>query len=157
VADPEQSVRQFQLTAPAPIRALAFAAAGAVVAMVLLIVFGLTDSAVVLVVGLVVLVLAIVMGVTALLLTRRLRTSVVLTADTLTVVQGGNTRTLAWAGVDEVGLRGRHLVLTAKPGQGEDLAVLNPRTRSDPAFLSLLTAVRDRLDADRGYGARPFG
>lgn len=157
MADSGEPARHFELSAPAPLRALAIAAAAAVVAMVLLVVSGLADSTVILVLGLVILVLAVAMGLGAVLLTRRLRTEVVLDVDGITVTQGGSSHTLAWSHVDEVGLRGRHLVLTAKPGQGEDAAVLNPGNRADPAFLAVVTAVRDRLDADRGYGARPFG
>lgn len=148
--------QRFELTAPVPVRALAIAAAAAVVAMVALLVWGASDAVAVLVVGSVALVLAVALAVGALLLTRRLRTSVVLDPDAITIRQGGRTHSLAWAEVDEVGLRGRHLILAAKSGPGNDAAIMNPRTRSDPAFLAVVTAVRDRLDADRGYRARPF-
>lgn len=154
--EPSTTAR-FELTASAPVRALAIAAGGAVLAMVMLILAAITDAVAALIVGVVVLVLVVTLAVVALLLTRRLRTSVVLDPDQITVTQGGRTQTLAWADVDEAGLRGPHLILAAKPGRGEDAAIRNPRTRSDPAFLAVVTAVRDRLDADRGYGARPFG
>jgi hypothetical protein len=149
-------VQHFELNAPAPVRALAISAAVAVVAMVALILWGVTDAVVVLVLGIIALVLALALAGGALFLTRKLRTSIVLDEDAITVSQAGSTHALAWSDVEEVGLRGRHLVLSAKPGQGEDASVLNPRTRYDPAFLAVVTAVRDRLDADRGYGARPF-
>lgn len=150
------SARRFELTAPAPVRALAIAAVAAVLAMVLLIVWGVTSAIAALIIGIAVLVLALALGIGALVLTRRLRTSVELRTDTITITHGGRSQSLAWAAVDEVGIRGRHLILAAKPGGGEGAAILNPRTRSDPAFLSLVTAVRDRLNADRGYGAHPF-
>ena len=37
---------------------------------------------------------------------------------------------------------------------GAEVAVLNPRTPSDPTFLALLAAISRRLDADRGYRTR---
>jgi len=151
------TAQRFELTAPPPVRALAIAAAVAVLAMIALVAGGLTDSTVVLVLGLVALVLASTWAVVALMLTRRLRTSVILDSDSISVTQGGSTHSLAWSDVDQVGLRGRHLVLSAKSGPDEDAAVLNPRTRTDPVFMAVVTAVRDRLDADRGYGGRPFG
>lgn len=144
------------LTAPAPVRALAIAAVAAVLAMGLLVVWGSTAARAALIAGIALLVLAVALAVGALVLTRRLRTSVVLRSDTITVVHGGRSQSVPWAAVSEVGLRGRHLILAAKPGEGAGAAILNPRTRSDPAFLSVVTAVRDRLNADRGYGARPF-
>lgn len=124
--------------------------------MVALLTWGLTDSVGVLIVGVIALVLAVALATGALWLTRKLRTTVVLAPDAITVTQDGRTQSLAWSNVQEVGLRGRHLILAAKSGPDADAAIMNPRTRSDPAFLAVVTAVRDRLDADRGYGARPF-
>ena len=57
-----------------------------------------------------------------------------------------------WSAVDHVMLKGPRLTLMTKPDQGEAVTVVNPRTPTDPTFMSLVAAVQGRLNADRGYG-----
>ncbi len=148
--------QHFDLTAPPPVRALAISAGTAVLGTALLVIWGVADLPVlVAVVGIVVLVLALALAVAALALTRRLRTSVRLGDDSIAVVRGGRTQSHDWADIGEVALRGSRLVLVSKSG-GVDTALVNPRSVADPTFRSLAVALQDRLNADRGYGERPF-
>ena len=148
--------QRFELKAVPPVRALAISAAAAVLAIVLLVVWGVTDlPLVVLVLGIALLVLALSLTLAALLLTRRLRTTVVLTPQAITVVRGRRTESLAWGDVAEVALRGFRLSLVSKSGDAS-ASVINPRTPSDPTFRSLTAALQNGLNADRGYGGTPF-
>ena len=86
----------------------------------------------------------------ALLLTGRLRTQVELGADTLTVTRAGQRREVSWSDVRAVTLQHPRLrVTTADPAGG--VVITNPRRESDPRFAALMSALRQRLDADRGY------
>ncbi len=147
--------QRFDLTAVAPVRALAISAGAAVVAIALIAVWTFTEAVVALVLGLVVLILAVGLALVALLLTRRLRTSVVLDPRAISV-RGRRTQSLDWSEVEHVTLRGSRLTLTAKTGPGSNLVVVNPRAASDATFVSLVAAIRSRLDDDRGYGDRIF-
>jgi hypothetical protein len=127
-----------------------------VVALVLMVLWQVVDlPAVVLIAGVVVLVLAVALAISALVLTRRLRTSVTLTADSITLVRGRRTETVNWADVDEVALRGSRLTLVSK-NSIRNTSLVNPRPAGDPTFMSLVVALQDRLNANRGYGGRPF-
>lgn len=142
---------QFTLSAPPPVRALAIAAGLAVVGALLLVlseVFGWPVGLAVL--GVLLLVLGVALGVAALVLTARVR-SVVQTDDAqIAVRRAGRTSTASWSRVGEVSVVGHRLTLRDKQ-DGSAVTVLNPRSRSNPAFLALLTEIQHRLDADRGY------
>jgi hypothetical protein len=127
-----------------------------VVALVLMVLWQVLDlPAVVLIAGVVVLVLAVALAISALVLTWRLRTSVTLTADSITLVRGRRTETVNWADVDEVALKGSRLTLVSK-NSIRNTSLVNPRPAGDPTFMSLVVALQDRLNANRGYGGRPF-
>ena len=79
--------------------------------------------------------------------------SVTLSVDTIAVARGGRTESMRWSDIDEVALRGSRLTLVSKSAGG-DTALLNPRPPGDPTFMSLVVAVQDRLNANRGYGGR---
>ena len=148
--------QHFELTAPPPVRALAISAGTAVVGTALLVTWAVADLPVVVaVLGIVVLVLGLALASAALVLTRRLRTSVSLTSDSIAVVRGGRTESRDWADIAEVALRGSRLILVTKSGHAVT-ALVNPRPAGDPTFMSLVVALQDRLNADRGYGGRPF-
>lgn len=148
--------QRFELSAPAPVRALAISAGAGVAAMVLLVVWGVAGRPQVFaVLGMAVLILALALAVAALGLTRRLRTTVLVKATSVVVVRGRRTRSLAWADIDQVTLQGARLTLAAKPGAGEDCILVNPRDPADPTFGSLLTVVQASLNSDRGYGTGP--
>lgn len=144
------AARRFTLTAVPPVRAFAIAAGAAVVAIVLLVVWGQTDLLVTLVLGIAVLLFAITLTTVAAVLTRRLRTTVVLAPEALTVVHGGQTREQPWAEIEHVDLRGPRLTFTVK-GDADDVVVINPRRPTDTTFMTMLAEIQQRLDADRGY------
>ncbi|MCW2812371.1 MAG: hypothetical protein JWP61_2829 [Friedmanniella sp.] len=143
--------QRFVLSAKPPVRALAIASGAALVGALLLVLSAVLDLPVVIaVIGAVVLAAGVALLVSALVLVARLRTTLVLGADQVTIVRGGETATLPWAQVGGVTLQGARLTLTGKDG-APGASVVNPRSSADPVFLSLLTAVQQRLDADRGY------
>jgi hypothetical protein len=148
--------QRFELSAPPPVRALAISAIAALLAISLL----LADAVVGLPVGLVIvavvlLVLGLALALTGVVLTRRLRTSVALTADSITVTSRRRRESVAWSDVHEVALRGSRLVLVNETGAAHT-SVVNPRPPGDPTFMSLVVALQDRLNRSRGYGERPF-
>ena len=147
--------QDFVLRATPPVRAFAIAAGTALVAIVLLgIALTGRASTALTVVAVVLLVLGLALGLAAVVLSGRLRAFVRVDDRALTVRRGRRTQSLAWSDVGEVVLEGARLSVVPKSGAG--LAVVNPRNPADPTFLALLRAIRDRLDADRGYGGRPF-
>jgi hypothetical protein len=135
---------------------LAISAGAALVAIVLLVLAGVLDlPLVVIVLGIVLLALAVALAGAAIVMTRRLRISVTLSPDSITVVRGRRTEAVVWSDVEEVALRGSRLTLVSKSGS-ENTALVNPRPAGDPTFMSLVVALQDRLNASRGYGGRPF-
>lgn len=141
---------RFDLTAVPPVRAFAISAGAALLAIVLFVVWGETDLVATLVLGVAVLLFAISLTTVALLLTRRLRTTVILAPETLTVTSGRETREQRWGDIDHVDLKGPRLTFTVK-GEAPDLVVVNPRTPADTTFMTMLVEIQQRLDADRGY------
>lgn len=142
---------RFVLAAPPPVRALAISAGLVVVGVLLLVLTSAYGWAVgMLVLSIVLVVLGVALAVTAMVLTRRIRSVVVSTPDTITVEHGRDRHALTWSEVGEVRVVGHRLVLSRKEGQGS-VSVLNPRMRANPTFLALMADVQQRLDADRGY------
>jgi len=149
----DRSGERFVLSVRPPIRALAIAAIGALVGAGLMVLARLLDlGLVLLIIGGAVLILAVALALLAALMVARLRSTVVLDADAITMTRGRRTERVAWSGVDNVKLKGPRLTLITKPDQGDNLTVINPRTPTDPTFMSLVAAVQGRLNADRGYG-----
>ena len=145
---------RFVLAAPPPVRALAISAGLVVVGVVLLVLTSAYAWSVgVLVLAVVLAVLGVALGLAALLLTRRIRSVVLSTPESITVEHGRDRHELRWSEVGEVRVVGHRLVLSRKAGEGS-VSVLNPRMRANPTFLALMTEVQQRLDADRGY--KPF-
>jgi hypothetical protein len=144
---------RFTLTAPPPVRALAIAAVLALVGAGLMVASRVLDlGPVVLVVGLVGLALAVALAVAALVLGARARADLIMESDAITVRRGGQERRVPWSDIDSVTLTGPRLTLVRKTGTG--VVLVNPRTPTDPTFTALLSAIQDRLDADRGYPSR---
>lgn len=142
---------RFVLSAPPPVRALAIAAVLVVVGVALLVLTSAYGWPVgVLVLAVVLAVLGVALALSALLLTRRIRSTVRTTADQISIEHAGTTRSMPWAEIGGVRVVGHRLVLSAKEGEGQ-VSVLNPRRRANPTFLALMTEVQQRLDADRGY------
>ena len=153
MSDP--GAERFALTAAPPVRPLAIASVVAIVGAALIVgsrVLGL--GPVVLAVGVAGLGLAVALAVAALILAVRLRSTLVLDPDGITVIRARRTSRLAWSDIDRVSLAGPRLTLVTKASGGADVSVVNLRGQSDPTFVSLAMAIRGRLDADRGYRTR---
>jgi hypothetical protein len=102
--------------------------------------------------GVALLLLAVVLAVAALVLTARLRTTVVLDAESITITRGRRRRrVLSWSMIETVRRQGPRLLLITKPEDGTDASVLNPGPATEATFDALIADIKRRLDADRGY------
>lgn len=146
MAEPTQ---RFTLTAYPPVRPLAAAAVLTVGGTALLVLGGGSDRTVWWVLGAVGLGLGLALSLLCGLFWARLRSAVVLDADSITVRRGRRARTLRWAEVKEV--TATPLRLTLVPKSGREVTIVNPQPATAPEFEALADAVRSRLDADRGY------
>ncbi len=143
---------RFVLALRPPVRALAITAVMALLGALLVVSARVFELGLALVIiGGALLFLAVSLGAISALLVARFRSTVVLAADAITVIRGRRTSRVAWSAVDHVMLKGPRLTLVTKPDRGEAVTVVNPRTPTDPTFVSLVAAVRSRLNADRGY------
>jgi hypothetical protein len=149
---PDQGVQRFVLRAPTPLRALAVSAGTEVAGAVLLVAWAALDLPVVVaVLGAVLLAFGGALLVAAILAIGRLAQTVELDEAGVTFRRGQRTRRLPWAAVQQVTLNGARLTLRTDPAEGEPVKVLNPGGGAEATFLALLAALRERLDADRGY------
>jgi hypothetical protein len=147
---PQQT--HFVLTPPPPVRSLAISAVAAVIAAaVLVLASALQLPRAVAIAGIVIMAFAIALAVVALVLTARLRTTLILDSKSITIIKGRHRRVLDWSMIDSVRLRGSRLKLITKPQGGVDATVLNPRSATDARFTELVADIGRRLDADRGY------
>ena len=147
---PQQT--QFVLTPPPPVRSLAISAVTAVIAAaVLVLASALQLPRAVAIAGIVIMAFAIALAVVALVLTARLRTTLILDSKSITIIKGRHRRVLDWSMIDSVRLQGHRLKLITKPQGGVDATVLNPRSATDARFTALVADIGRRLDADRGY------
>jgi hypothetical protein len=105
--------------------------------------------------GVCLMIFACVLAVVALVLTARLRTTLALDPESITIIKGRRHRVMQWSAIDVVKRQGSRLLLITKPDGGEDAIVVNPGTASDAPFVALIAEIRRRLDADRGYGQVP--
>ena len=143
-------VERFTLRPRPPLRPLFIGAVTEVVGALLVVLWQAAElPAVVGVLGVVLLALGAALVVAALVLTSRLQAEVLLEADALTVVRGGNRRSLPWGEVREVTMEHPRLTVLGDAAAGR-LVVVNPRSAGDPHFAALANAVTRRLDAERG-------
>ena len=143
---------RFALAAAPPIRTFAIASLVAIVGAALAVgsrALGL--GPVVLALGVAGLGFAVALVLTAVILVSRLRTTLVLDTDGITLIRGRRTDRLPWSDIDRVNLAGRRLTFLTKQASGTGVSVINPGSRTDPTFMSLVAAIRRRLDANRGY------
>jgi hypothetical protein len=147
---PQQT--HFVLTPPPPVRSLAISAVAAVIAAaVIVLASALQWPRALAATGIVIMVLAFALGIIALVLTVRLRTTLILDSKSITIIKGRHRRVLDWSMIDSVRLQGPRLKLITKPQGGVDATVLNPRSATDARFTALVADIGRRLDADRGY------
>jgi hypothetical protein len=140
----------YVLRARPPVRALAIASLGALVGAVVIVLaetFGL--PVVVLVLGILILAAAVALAVAGLLLTARLKTTVVVGPTGMEISRGSQRRELAWSEITGVDLTATHILVRTGKERGAEVA--NPRGSSDPEVSRLLASLRSALDADRGY------
>ena len=144
---------RFTLAAPPPVRSLAISAGAAVIAAAMIVLgSALNLPLVVAAAGIGLLIFAVVLAVVALVLTARLRTTLVLDPDSITIIKGRHRRVVSWSMIDTVRRQGPRLLLITKPEGGPDASVLNPGPPTDATFDALIAEIQRRLDADRGYG-----
>jgi hypothetical protein len=143
---------RFALTAPPPVRTLAIAALMAIIGVTLMVgsrAWGL--GPVVLVLGIACLAFAVALALVGLILVNRLRSTLVLDDDGITVIRGRRTERLTWSDIDSVNLVGQRLTFHTKRAGRPRVTVINPGSGTDPTFTSLIRVIRGRLDASRGY------
>jgi hypothetical protein len=125
--------------------------AAVVAAAVIVIAAALDLPRAVVIAGAAIMIFAVVLAVAALVLTVRLRTTLILDSQSITITTGRQRRVIAWSMIDSVKMQGPRLVLITKPEGRPDVTVINPRESTDAAFSALVAEIGTRLDADRGY------
>ena len=98
---------------------------------------------------------AVILAVAALVLTVRLRTTLVLDPKSITIIKGRRRQVVQWSMIDVVRRQGSQLLLITKPEGVPDVTVLNPRAETDATFSTLIAEIQKRLNADRGYRQIP--
>jgi hypothetical protein len=153
---PQPQEARFALTAPPPVRSLAISAAAAVMAAVMIVLGSVLDlPQVIMIAGVGLMIFAVILAVVALVLTVRLRTTLVLDPKSITIINGRRRQVVPWSMIDVVRRQGSRLLLITKPEGGSDLTVLNPRAETDATFSALIAEIQKRLNADRGYRKLP--
>jgi hypothetical protein len=143
---------RFTLTAPAPVRSLAISAGASVIAAGLIVLGSALElPRGVIVAGVTLLIFAVALAVVAVALTVRLRTTLILDKDSITIINGRQRRVVGWSTIEIVRRQGPRLSLITKPASASDVTVINPRAETDATFSALIVEIQQRLDADRGY------
>jgi hypothetical protein len=138
------------------VRSLAISAAAAVMAAVMIVLGSVLDlPQVIMIAGVGLMIFAVILAVVALVLTVRLRTTLVLDPKSITIINGRRRQVVPWSMIDVVRRQGSRLLLITKPEGGSDLTVLNPRAETDATFSALIAEIQKRLNADRGYRKLP--
>jgi hypothetical protein len=147
----ELGSERFALTVAPPIRTLAIASLVAIIGAALTVASrALSLGPVVFALGVAGLVFAVALALAGVILVSRLRSTVVLDKNGMTLIRGRRTDRLPWSDIDSVNLVGRRLTFLTKQASG-GVSVINPGSPTDPTFTSLVAAIRSRLDANRGY------
>jgi hypothetical protein len=99
--------------------------------------------------GAVLLILGAGLAAFALIMVLRLSTTVIMDEDGLEVRRFGRRQRIPWSEVTSVKATRHHFIVVASSGGTE---FVNPRDDEDRTVVAFMTAIRDRLDANRGYG-----
>jgi hypothetical protein len=143
---------RFVLAAPPPLRSLAISSVTALIAAAMIVLGSALDlPRAVAIAGIGVMIFAIVLAAVALILTARLRTTLILDPQSITIVRGRHRSTLLWSMIDSLKIQGPRLVLITEPEGAADAVVINPRGSTDATFAALIREIQSRLNADRGY------
>lgn len=138
-----------RLAPPPPVRAYAIAAAVAIVGAALIVAGSVAVLQPIVVIGIVLLVLGAGLAAFALIIVLRASTQVIMDADGLEVRRLGRRTRIPWSEITTVKATRHHFIVVARSGGTE---FVNPRDGKDRSVLAFMTAIRDRLDANRGYG-----
>ncbi|WP_152360962.1 YcxB family protein [Microlunatus speluncae] len=138
------------LTPRPPVRAYAIAAAAAIAGAALIVAGTVAALEPVRIVGVVLLVLGAGLAIVALILVLRLSTTVIMDGAGIEVRRLGRRQRIPWSEVTSVKATRHHFIVVASSGGTE---FVNPRDDEDRGVVAFMTAVRDRLDANRGYGS----
>jgi hypothetical protein len=106
---------------------------------------------VVMIAGIIVMIFAVALAFVAVALSVRLRTTLALDPESITIIRGRRRRVVGWSTIDIVRRQGPRLLLITKPGSGSAVTVINPRAETDATFSALIVEIQQRLDASRGY------
>lgn len=143
---------RFALVPPPPLRSLAISAVAALIAVTMIVLKSALDlPAAVTIAAIVVMIFAIVLALVALVLTVRLRTTLILDSRSITIIRRRRRRVVPWSVIDRVTMQGARVLLITEPEDDPDVAVVNPRGSSDATFAALVAEIERRLNADRGY------
>jgi hypothetical protein len=143
---------RFALTPPPPVRSLAISAVVALIAAALMVLKSALDlPAAVTTAAIVVMIFAIVLALVALVLTVRLRTTLILDSRSITIIRRRRHIVVPWSVIDRVTVQGARVSLITEPEDDPDAAVVNPRGSNDATFAALVAEIQRRLNADRGY------
>jgi hypothetical protein len=143
---------RFVLAAPPPLRSLAISSVAALIAAAMIVLGNALDlPRAAAIAGIGVMIFAIVLAAVALILTVRLRTTLILDPQSITIIRGRHHSTVPWSMIDSVKIQGPRLVLIIEPEGAADAVVINPRSSTDATFGALIREIRSRLNADRGY------
>jgi hypothetical protein len=143
---------RFVLTAPPPLRSLAISSVAAVMAAAMIVLGSALDlPQAVALAGIAIMIFAIALAVVALVLTRRLRTTLILDPESITISRGRHRSAVPWSMIDSVKMQGPRLLLITDAEADPDAVVINPRGSTDPTFAALIAEIQSRLNADRGY------
>jgi hypothetical protein len=143
---------RFALAPPPPLRSLAISAVAALIAVTMIVLRSALDlPAAVTIAAIGVMIFAIVLALVALVLTVRLRTTLILDSRSITIIRRRHRRVVPWSRIDRVKIQGARLLLITEPEGGPDAAVVNPRGSNDATFAALVAEIQRHLNADRGY------
>jgi hypothetical protein len=153
---PQLQESRFTLTSPPPVRSLAISAGAAVIAAAMIVLGSALDlPQAIVIAGIGLMIFAVILAVVALVLTVRLRTTLVLDPKSITIINGRRRQVVPWSMIDVVRRQRSRLLLITKPEGGSDITVLNPRAETDATFSALIAEIQKRLNADRGYRQVP--
>jgi hypothetical protein len=152
---PQPQEARFTLAASPPVRSLAISAGAALIAAAVIVLGSALDMPQVVIIGVALMILAVALAVAAVALTVRLRTTLILDPESITIINGRRRRVVGWSTIDIVRRQGPRLLLITKPGHGSDVTVINPGATTDATVTALIAEIQKRLDANRGYRRIP--
>jgi hypothetical protein len=142
---------RFVLTALPPLRSLAISSVSALIAAAMVVLgTALELPQAVAIAGMGLMIFAVVLAAVALVLTARLRTTLILDSQSISITRGRHRRVLPWSMIQTVKMQGPRVLLIT-PEARPDAEIINPRRSTDATFAALISEIQRRLNADRGY------